>query len=128
VLAPAEHTHRPLQKVTNVIDPVHAVLLGSSGLVLAGVGAATEATDAAHALSRPEQVAVLAVAALVLTGLYLLACAIWPYANCARCDGSGKSRSPSRKKFRNCPRCKGTGRRKRIGRRLLDHRAAHTNR
>ncbi|MGW7684867.1 hypothetical protein ACWGID_29275 [Kribbella sp. NPDC054772] len=106
-------------------DPVQAVLLGSSGLVLAG---AATATDAADALSRPEQVAVLVIAALILTGLYLLACAIWPYANCARCNGAGKSRSPSGKKFRNCPRCKGTGRRKRIGRRLLDHRATDANR
>ncbi|MFG1621182.1 hypothetical protein [Kribbella sp. NPDC049227] len=106
-------------------DSVHAVLLGSSGLVLAG---AATAADAAEAFSRPEQVAVLVLAALILTGLYLLACAIWPFANCPRCNGGGKSRSPSGKKFRNCPRCKGTGRRKRIGRRLLDHRANLTNR
>jgi hypothetical protein len=102
-------------------DPVHAVLLASSGLMLA----ATTAADATEALSRPEQVAVLAVAALIVSGLYLLACAVWPYANCARCDGAGKSRSPSGKKFRNCPRCKGTGRRKRLGRRFLDHRNSH---
>ncbi|WP_238160366.1 hypothetical protein [Kribbella pratensis] len=109
-------------------DPVHAVLVGGSGLVLAAAATINDAADAAHALSRPEQLAVLIVAALILTSLYLLACAIWPYANCGRCDGAGKSRSPSGKKFRNCPRCKGTGRRKRIGRRLLDHRDAHTNR
>jgi hypothetical protein len=128
VPALADHAHQPLQKVTNVTDPVHAVLLGSGSLVLAGAATLTDATNAAHALSRPEKVAVLAVAALILTGLYLLACAIWPYANCTRCDGAGKSRSPSGKKFRNCPRCKGTGRRRRIGRRLLDRRTTHSNR
>ncbi|MEV6895666.1 hypothetical protein [Kribbella sp. NPDC051137] len=110
-------------------DPVHAVLVAGSGLVLAATAvlnhATDAATDAAGTLTRPQQVAVLLVAALVLGGLYLLACAIWPYANCARCNGQGKSRSPSGKKFRNCPRCKGTGRRKRIGRRLLDHRATN---
>ncbi|MEV6286472.1 hypothetical protein [Kribbella sp. NPDC051770] len=99
-------------------DPIHTLMLAGTGLILAGATAA----DAAQALSRPEQVAVLVVAALILTGLYLAACSVWPYANCGRCNGAGKSRSPSGKKFRNCPRCKGTGRRKRLGRHLLDHR------
>ncbi|MFI6682003.1 hypothetical protein [Kribbella sp. NPDC050470] len=67
----------------------------------------------------------LAAAAVVLGVGYLLGCRIWPYANCGRCHGTGKSGSPNRKAFRNCPRCKGTGRRIRIGRRLLDH---HSNR
>lgn len=66
----------------------------------------------------------IAIGVLILAA-YLAACRIWPYANCSRCSGSGKSRSPSGKKFRNCPRCKGTGRRKRIGRRLLEHRASN---
>ncbi|MFK4091119.1 hypothetical protein ACI2LF_43840 [Kribbella sp. NPDC020789] len=100
-------------------DPVLSVLLGSSGLILA---ATALAADTAEALSRPEKIAVLVFAGLILTGLYLLACAAWPYANCQRCNGSGKSRSPSGKKFRNCPRCKGTGRRKRIGYRILNRR------
>ncbi|GAA2843508.1 hypothetical protein [Kribbella solani] len=97
-------------------DPVHAVLLGGSSVVLAGLASAANAADT---LSRPEQIAVLVIAALVLTGIYLLACTVWPYANCPRCEGSGKSRSPGGKKFRNCPRCEGTGRRERLGRRLL---------
>lgn len=98
-------------------DPIHTLMLTGSGLTLA---LATVA-DAADVASRPEQLAVLAFGAVVLTGLYMVACMIWPFANCGRCDGAGKSRSPSGKKFRNCPRCKGTGRRKRLGRRLLDH-------
>jgi hypothetical protein len=65
-----------------------------------------------------------AFAAVTLVG-YLLGCRIWPYANCGRCSGSGKSGAPTRKAFRNCPRCKGTGRRRRLGRKLLDH---HSNR
>ncbi|MDX2974271.1 hypothetical protein [Kribbella solani] len=60
----------------------------------------------------------LAVGVLILAA-YLWTCRFWPYANCPRCEGSGKSRSPGGKKFRNCSRCKGTGRRERLGRRLL---------
>jgi hypothetical protein len=61
------------------------------------------------------------LAALVLlTAIYLLSCRIYPYANCGRCNGSGKSRSPSRKAFRNCGRCTGTGRRERAGTKYLN--------
>ncbi|MFI5730336.1 hypothetical protein ACIA49_09475 [Kribbella sp. NPDC051587] len=61
------------------------------------------------------------LAALVLlTAAYLLSCRIWPYANCTRCSGSGKSRSLSGKAFRNCPRCTGTGRRERAGTKYLN--------
>jgi hypothetical protein len=69
---------------------------------------------------------VLLVAAFVvgLVVVYLAGCRIWPYANCPRCHGSGKSGSPNRKSFRNCPRCKGTGRRTRLGRLFLDR---HSN-
>jgi hypothetical protein len=72
------------------------------------------------ALVTAGSVLLLAAFGLVLAVLYLAGCRIWPYANCPRCSGSGKSGSPSRKSFRNCPRCKGTGRRTRLGRRLLD--------
>jgi DnaJ-class molecular chaperone len=65
-----------------------------------------------------------ALVVVVLVAVYLLGCRIWPYANCPRCSGSGKSKSPSRKTFRNCPRCKGNGRRRRFGRVLLDRNAA----
>jgi len=56
VPAQVPHTHSPLQKVTIMADPVHAVLLSGSGLILAATATVTDATDA---LSRPEQVAVL---------------------------------------------------------------------
>lgn len=65
--------------------------------------------------------AAVAVTLLVLTLGYLVACAVWPYANCIRCHGAGKFRSPTGKAWRNCPRCKGTGRRVRIGRRIHSH-------
>lgn len=101
--APARHTLIRLQKVTEMIESVPPLAaLGTTASVLL----------------------LAAVAAVLLVG-YLLGCRIWPYANCPRCHGSGKSGSPNRKAFRNCPRCKGTGRRTRIGRRLLDH---HSNR
>lgn len=59
--------------------------------------------------------------AIIAAALYLASCRIWPMANCGRCNGTGKRRSPSGKAFRNCPRCKGTGRRDRLGRKFLDH-------
>ncbi len=77
------------------------------------------------ALVTAGSVLLLAALVLVLVVGYLLGCRIWPYTNCPRCSGSGKSGSPTRKSFRNCPRCKGTGRRRRIGRRVLDR---HTTR
>lgn len=64
-------------------------------------------------------VALLLAGALVVLG-YVLACAVWPYASCPRCHGSGKRRSPSGKAWRPCRRCGGTGRRVRIGRRLWE--------
>ncbi len=67
-----------------------------------------------------------AVAALVLlTAAYLATCRIWPYANCRRCSGSGKSRSLTRKAFRNCNRCKGSGRRDRAGTKFLNRHKTH---
>lgn len=71
-----------------------------------------------------EQLLVLALAGIGLAALYLLGCCLFPYANCGKCHGSGKSRAPSGKAFRNCRRCKGTGRRRRLGRVLLDRRTS----
>jgi hypothetical protein len=82
------------------------------------------------ALVTAGSVLLLAAVAIVAAGAYLLGCRIWPYTNCTRCNGTGKSTAPTpvsasrRRAFRDCPRCQGTGRRTRIGRRLLDH---HTN-
>lgn len=62
--------------------------------------------------------AAIIITATIVTLGYFVACAVWPYASCVRCDGNGKFRSPSGKAWRNCPRCKGTGRRVRYGRRI----------
>ncbi|GAA1566079.1 hypothetical protein GCM10009789_19440 [Kribbella sancticallisti] len=85
----------------------------------------TESVPPLVALVTAGSVLLLAAFVVVLAVLYLAGCRIWPYADCPRCTGSGKSGSPSRKSFRNCPRCKGTGRRTRLGRCLLDR---HSNR
>jgi hypothetical protein len=63
----------------------------------------------------------MTVAVLVAAGVvgYLVMCAVFPYASCPRCNGSGKLRSPSGKAFRNCRRCGGKGSRVRLGRRIL---------
>lgn len=50
---------------------------------------------------------------------YLVACTVWPYASCSRCDGAGKFRSPSGKAWRPCGKCDGSGRKVRLGRRLF---------
>lgn len=60
---------------------------------------------------------VLAVCAMWAAG-YVAACAVWPFAACPRCKGTGKRRSPSGKAFRTCPTCKGASRRLRTGRRV----------
>lgn len=76
-------------------------------------------------LSQTQRVAIWIGTGIAAVALYLLGCLIFPFANCTKCHGSGKSRAPHGKAFRNCRRCKGTGRRTRIGRRLIDH---HRNR
>ena len=101
--APTRHTLIRLQKVTEMIESVPPL----AALVTTG------------------SILLLAALAVVLVVGYLLGCRIWPYTDCPRCKGSGKSGSPNRKAFRNCPRCQGTGRRTRLGCRLLDH---HSNR
>lgn len=61
--------------------------------------------------------AIIAAAVLVTVG-YIVACVIWPFTGCARCDGKGKFRSPSGRAWRKCRRCKGSGTRVRHGRRV----------
>jgi hypothetical protein len=58
------------------------------------------------------------VAALIVSGGYVVACAIYPFANCRRCHGSGRKRSPSGRAWRLCRKCKGSGARVRLGRRI----------
>lgn len=63
----------------------------------------------------------LALAALIVTLGYMLACAAWPFAPCRRCHGTGRLRAPLGRAFRLCPRCRATGRRLRTGRRTYNH-------
>lgn len=58
------------------------------------------------------------VAGAAWTVGYVIACRIWPYANCRKCKGAGRFRSPSGRAWRNCRRCKGSGSRIRFGRRV----------
>lgn len=51
---------------------------------------------------------------LVVLGVYVGFCRVFPFASCRRCSGSGKYRSPSGKAYRWCGRCKGSGRRVRV--------------
>ncbi len=59
----------------------------------------------------------LAAIAALWALCYLVACAIWPFANCMFCDGRGrKYQNESRKTWRPCRWCKGSGSRRRVGR------------
>ena len=58
----------------------------------------------------------LILAGLIVTLGYAMACWIWPFKACRRCDGLGRRRSPSGRAYRHCRRCHGTGGRLRAGR------------
>jgi hypothetical protein len=60
----------------------------------------------------------LCCAAPVVTLGYLATCAVWPFAACHRCHGTGRLKAPIGRYFRLCRRCDGTGRRIRLGRHL----------
>lgn len=63
---------------------------------------------------------VLVVGAVMAVAGYAIACAVWPFARCKKCGGSGTRKSPSGRAFRFCRRCKSTGRRLRTGRRIFN--------
>jgi hypothetical protein len=67
----------------------------------------------------------LALLFLLLTVGYLLTCWIWPFGNCRRCHGEGKTRSPLGRAYRICRRCNGTGLRLRAGRHLANWARRH---
>lgn len=65
--------------------------------------------------------AILATAAAALWAAgYVIACRIWPFAACRKCDGAGRFRSPSGKAWRHCRRCKGSASRLRYGVRVAN--------
>jgi hypothetical protein len=67
----------------------------------------------------------IVLASLTIVGYsawYALMCSAFPFGNCRRCKGTGRSYGPlSRRIFRLCSRCDGTGRRVRIGRRVYEY-------
>lgn len=67
----------------------------------------------------------LALFLLLLTLGYCLACAVWPFVPCPRCQGSAQQHAPIGRAFRICRRCRGTGLRLRLGRRLWNHLRRH---
>jgi len=66
-------------------------------------------------------VALAILAALLWLAGYAIACWIWPFKACRRCEGNGKLRSPSGKAWRRCKRCGGSGGRLRAGRWIYNH-------
>jgi hypothetical protein len=62
--------------------------------------------------------AILAI--VVATPAYAVACALWPFQRCPRCEGSGRRVSPSGKNYGRCRKCKGRGERLRLGRRVMN--------
>lgn len=60
---------------------------------------------------------------LIGAGLYAGSLYVWPFRPCLRCNGSGRNKGSSRKRFGECRRCKGSGRRRRIGAKTI-HRGA----
>lgn len=63
-------------------------------------------------------VGTLLILAVLLAGGYLVACWIWPFRACSKCEGAGRFRSPSGRAWRYCRRCSGRGAQQRIGRRV----------
>ncbi|BEL07802.1 hypothetical protein Q0Z83_059930 [Actinoplanes sichuanensis] len=57
-------------------------------------------------------------AAILWAAGYVIACRVWPYAACRKCEGRGQFRSPSGRAWRHCRRCRGSGSRVRYGRRV----------
>lgn len=56
----------------------------------------------------------------IVTVCYLGTCWVWPFANCRRCNGLGRFRSPSGRAWRPCRRCGGSGGRLRFGRHVVN--------
>ena len=77
------------------------------------------AAAAAPSLGAGKDIALLLLAVLVLAGLYLGSCRIWPYGPCLKCLGNRRNPGSSRKRHGRCKVCRGTGERLRIGTRLM---------
>ena len=93
--------------------------LASSDLhLLIAVSAGNYTAGGLHLSARG--LALAALAALILAGLYLTGCRIWPYGRCLACRANPR-RNPgsTKRRFGHCRVCLGTGERLRVGSRLL---------
>lgn len=64
---------------------------------------------------------VLIGAVLLSVAGYAVACWLWPFTRCRRCDGTGRRMSPSGKNWGSCRRCKGKAARLRAGRKIFNY-------
>jgi hypothetical protein len=82
--------------------------------------AATATHAAANAVTAADIHALMFAGAALWAICYVIACAIWPFKPCTRCDGRGKFPSPSGRNWRYCRHCT-DGLVLRIGRRIYNH-------
>jgi hypothetical protein len=93
-------------------------LAPSTVMAAAGVSAGNHVLAAAGPSARTVGLGLLA--ALILAGLYLASCRIWPYGPCLACIGRARRNiGSSSRRWGRCRVCKGTGERLRLGTRLL---------
>jgi hypothetical protein len=57
---------------------------------------------------------------LVLVGVYVLACWLWPFGKCRFCQGRATRNTLIRRRIRPCRWCKASGKRLRHGRRIFN--------
>lgn len=77
----------------------------------------TPATPASHTFSWLWP----AAGVLLLVVWQVVACWMWPFKVCRRCDGTGRRPAAfGGSAFRTCGRCSGSGKRVRTGRRMVD--------
>jgi hypothetical protein len=69
----------------------------------------------------PIAASTLILSLIAVTLGYIGMCAVWPFASCRKCGGTGRHRSPSGRAWRYCHRCHGTGARLRTGRRIWNY-------
>lgn len=78
-------------------------------------------TNFSQAASEPAGYAELTVLILIGIAVYVFSTWFWPWgAECGKCEGKGKFRSPTGRYWRPCPKCKGKPK-VRWGRRVLDY-------
>jgi hypothetical protein len=68
-------------------------------------------------------VAEIVLITLLGIGAYAGSLYLWPFRPCVRCNGTGRNKGSTRKRYGECKRCRGSGRRRRLGARTI-HRGA----